>query len=518
MTQMPKKRIFIVHGRDELPALELARLIEHRYKIETILLEEKPNIGRTIFEKFEDHSVVNFAFVILTPDDVGGLKGEEPKQRARQNVIFELGHFIGKIGREKVCLLVKGNIEIPSDLAGLGYYKFKQSVRERFLDFESDLKKAGLIPAPEKEYIERKKTKTSPELRELYHDSELDQRTEEIPWSSFDDIEIQGILRQYFGSLGYKVDWAYTIARSTRKEIGCDLLGVKKGDSVGVVAKRILRLKDLEIVETLSRRDYDEKLLLYVEQPSAVLVKKLNNLSQRFVMMSLKEFEDRMGSTEVGLEILCYILYSNSEFVTLVCSFLSSLIRITEEPTEKDLVETNKPMPQLWQLKDYSVTMEKSIETLLTLLEEPGQYVEASGQNLLQIFRQGLGILAHCMFGFSQTWRKLLRDNRNLVRKTHLKYGDRSNWLGLWTYGSYMNRSSIYVPGVLKGQVKTLPFIKKESYDKEEAKFAALIRKQTGRSYVPTPLFANFVREDFLRPHFGFALSLEGLVDQFFEL
>lgn len=140
-----RKNVFIVHGRDKTPALELARVIEKRYPIETILLEEKAHRGRTIIEKLEDYSKVDFAFITLTPDDFGALKGEPLRERARQNVIFELGQFIGKIGREKVCLLIKGNIEIPSDLRGVGYYRFNESIKECFLDVENELKEAGLI-------------------------------------------------------------------------------------------------------------------------------------------------------------------------------------------------------------------------------------------------------------------------------------------------------------------------------------------------------------------------------------
>jgi predicted nucleotide-binding protein len=41
--------------------------------------------------------------------------------RGRQNVIFELGFFFGKLGRERVCVLLAGGVEEPSDIAGLVY-------------------------------------------------------------------------------------------------------------------------------------------------------------------------------------------------------------------------------------------------------------------------------------------------------------------------------------------------------------------------------------------------------------
>jgi hypothetical protein len=140
-----KTKVFVVHGRDKTPALELARFVEKRYPIEAILLEEQAHGGRTLIEKLEDHSDVSFAFVTLTPDDVGALKGEPLHERGRQNVIFEWGQFIGKIGRKNVCLLIKGDVEIPSDLRGIGEYRFNRNIKECFIDVENELREAKLI-------------------------------------------------------------------------------------------------------------------------------------------------------------------------------------------------------------------------------------------------------------------------------------------------------------------------------------------------------------------------------------
>jgi len=114
--------VFIVHGRDAEVKETVARFIE-RLGLKAIILHEIPNIGRTIIEKFEDHSNVGFAVVLLTPDDLGTSKDkrEELKPRTRQNVIFELGYFIGKLGRKRVCVLYKENVEIPSDYEGILY-------------------------------------------------------------------------------------------------------------------------------------------------------------------------------------------------------------------------------------------------------------------------------------------------------------------------------------------------------------------------------------------------------------
>jgi len=114
--------IFIVHGRDEGAKQAVARLLE-KLNLNPIILHEKPNRGQTIIEKFEAYGNPAFAVILLTPDDVGALATEKDnlKSRARQNVIFELGFFIGKIGRKHVCALCKGNVERPSDYDGILY-------------------------------------------------------------------------------------------------------------------------------------------------------------------------------------------------------------------------------------------------------------------------------------------------------------------------------------------------------------------------------------------------------------
>lgn len=117
------KRVFIVHGRDEEMKAVVARFVE-KCGLDPVILHEQPDKGRTIIEKFEHASEVALAIVLLSPDDVGGLKadaGEGPalQDRARQNVIMELGFFLGALGRSKVIALKRGELELPSDYAGV---------------------------------------------------------------------------------------------------------------------------------------------------------------------------------------------------------------------------------------------------------------------------------------------------------------------------------------------------------------------------------------------------------------
>ena len=119
-----KRKVFIVHGRDNEAKQEVSRFIE-KVGLEAIILHEQANAGMTIIEKIEHYSNdADFALVIYTPCDLGRGVHESkipPKNRARQNVVFEHGYLMAKLGRENVCPLVKGNIETPNDISGVVY-------------------------------------------------------------------------------------------------------------------------------------------------------------------------------------------------------------------------------------------------------------------------------------------------------------------------------------------------------------------------------------------------------------
>jgi predicted nucleotide-binding protein len=120
--QNKSNRIFIVHGRNNELKETTARFLE-KLSLGPVILHEQTNKGRTIIEKFEEYSDVGFAIVLMTPDDVGHLEEDTQnlKYRARQNVVFELGYFIGKLGRMNVAAIIKGDIEIPTDITGVVY-------------------------------------------------------------------------------------------------------------------------------------------------------------------------------------------------------------------------------------------------------------------------------------------------------------------------------------------------------------------------------------------------------------
>ena len=123
------RKVFIVHGHDDKLRLEVKAFI-YDLGLEAVVLGDQANNGKTIIEKIEEYTDVGYGIVLYTPCDRGGTKDasyEEMKFRARQNVIFEHGYLIGKLGRDCVCALVDGDIEYPSDINGIVYISYQSN-------------------------------------------------------------------------------------------------------------------------------------------------------------------------------------------------------------------------------------------------------------------------------------------------------------------------------------------------------------------------------------------------------
>jgi len=144
--RLANRNVFIVHGHDEARKWELKNFLMG-LGLNAVVLHEQDSLGKTIIEKFEHYAAQsNFAFVLMTPDDISPVSDStEAKWRARQNVIMELGWFMARLGRHRVVILYKGDIEIPSDILGVIYLKFNENILEVGESIRQSLKGAGMI-------------------------------------------------------------------------------------------------------------------------------------------------------------------------------------------------------------------------------------------------------------------------------------------------------------------------------------------------------------------------------------
>ena len=151
--ELPQKNsVFLVHGHDEGAKHAAARFLE-QLGVVPVILQEQINKGMTVIEKFEDFAArAGFAVILMTPDDFGYPVGkeEEKKHRPRQNVVLELGFFAAHLGRSKTFVLLKGDIEMPSDVLGLVYeqmdknegWKIRLARELKAAGFDIDLNRA----------------------------------------------------------------------------------------------------------------------------------------------------------------------------------------------------------------------------------------------------------------------------------------------------------------------------------------------------------------------------------------
>jgi predicted nucleotide-binding protein len=143
-------RVFIVHGHDEAAKGELEAILTEM-GLEPVVLHRQADGGRTVIEKFEAYADVGFAFILLTPDEVAYLVADEAKDdlernneyRARPNVIFEFGYFVGRLGRARTCCLYKTPVTLPSDVNGIIYKRFERSIEEVAYAVGKELRSAG---------------------------------------------------------------------------------------------------------------------------------------------------------------------------------------------------------------------------------------------------------------------------------------------------------------------------------------------------------------------------------------
>jgi len=136
--------VFLVHGQDETTKLSVARFLE-KLGVTPVILHEQINAGMSLIEKFEKYAArAGFAVVLMTPDDFGYPAGaeEQKRPRARQNVVLELGYFFAKLERRRTMVLLRGDVEIPSDVLGIVYERMSEDEGWK-IKLARELKDAG---------------------------------------------------------------------------------------------------------------------------------------------------------------------------------------------------------------------------------------------------------------------------------------------------------------------------------------------------------------------------------------
>lgn len=144
-TAPANRRVFIVHGHDELNRLRLEKMLKEHFGLEPIVISSKPGQSRSIIDKFEEHAKhCTFAMALFTPDDLVTTDKEKYYQ-SRPNIIFETGWFVGRLGKERVIIFLKEGTQIYSDFDGVSRIQFRDDVQDSFVKIKSELEAARLI-------------------------------------------------------------------------------------------------------------------------------------------------------------------------------------------------------------------------------------------------------------------------------------------------------------------------------------------------------------------------------------
>ena len=120
-------------------------MLKDHFSLDVVVMTAKPGQSRPIIEKFEENAKnCSFAFALFTPDDLVE-KAKEKYHQARPNVIFEAGWFVGRLGKERVMILLKEGTDIYSDFDGVSRVQYREDVKDAFLQIQTELKASGLV-------------------------------------------------------------------------------------------------------------------------------------------------------------------------------------------------------------------------------------------------------------------------------------------------------------------------------------------------------------------------------------
>ena len=138
-------RVFIIHGHDEINWLRLKDTLQSQFGLEAVVILARPGQSQPTIDKFEKEAAkCAYAFAFFTPDDLTQNDQAGTHRQARPNVIFEAGWFIGRLGRDRVLLLVKNGTKLHSDFDGINRVQFDDDITHHFLQIQQELEAAGM--------------------------------------------------------------------------------------------------------------------------------------------------------------------------------------------------------------------------------------------------------------------------------------------------------------------------------------------------------------------------------------
>ncbi len=155
-TELPRrimtKRVCVIHGQNDALKNAVVDYLE-KLALDPVVLHKQQNNDRNIVEKIESLPEVDFAVVLLTADDFaqpGKPAARGGRMQAKRNVLFELGYYVGRLGKSRVCSLYSGHSKPPLDHDGINCLTVSENqVWRRLLGLE--LSAAGFDIAAEAE-------------------------------------------------------------------------------------------------------------------------------------------------------------------------------------------------------------------------------------------------------------------------------------------------------------------------------------------------------------------------------
>ena len=338
----------------------------------------------------------------------------------------------------------------------------------------------------------------------------------DIPWKEYTEKEVQGILFQYFISVGYKVDWFHLEDKTEEKKAACDLLCKKSQETVGIAVKKHPRAEDIDQVRRLARKKYSKRVYVYIRTPTPSFRKVAEGYHEKVEFWNPEHIERMLEGNEVGLAILHDILYSNSNLLDNMIRFVQDL-KIQVRARDKNLEPQAKPLKELWRLKDEIVFLHTSDTLLLGILEDKWIEKEITEKALFALYLHTLKLYGSALGSFRQTWKVLLVKNAAILQKVYNRYAHTSPWKNLWAYQDSCEDDLLSKPGILKEHLHELRKIDVREYEEREERFFRL-KKEAGEEYSQSSFMMEVVREKFLRRHLTFFICLEDIVDQMFEI